>query len=77
MSRLSHPPVAWYSLILSINWSSGASAPFAISITLFAALVVFGSVTGGHFNPAVTIAVLIKNGQFKKDLGFAAMIIMS
>jgi glycerol uptake facilitator-like aquaporin len=34
-------------------------------------------VSGAHFNPAVTIAVLIKNKNFARDLPFAAMIIMS
>ena len=63
-------------LLIAINWTSGAN-PYAIAITIFAAIVVFGSVSGAHFNPAVTIAVLIKNGNMKKDLPFAIMIIAS
>lgn len=63
-------------LLMSINMTSGYN-PYAISITIFAAIVVFGSVCGAHFNPAVTIAVLIKNGNFSKDLPFALLIIVS
>lgn len=63
-------------LLLAINWCSGAN-PYAIAITIFAAIVVFGSVSGAHFNPAVTIAVLIKNGNIAKDLPFAIMIIVA
>ena len=63
-------------LLLAINWTNGGNA-YAIAITIFAAIVVFGSVSGAHFNPAVTIAVLIKNGKIAKDLPFAVMIIVS
>ena len=62
-------------LLIAINWSGGS--PYAISIVVFAAIVVFGSVCGAHFNPAVTIAVLIKNGDLVKDLPFASLIILS
>ena len=29
------------------------------AFSLFAMILIFGSVTGGHFNPAVTVGVLI------------------
>jgi glycerol uptake facilitator-like aquaporin len=63
-------------LLIAINWIGGNN-PVAISITFFAAIVILGNVSGAHFNPAVTIAVLIKNGNFMADLPFALMIICS
>ncbi len=37
---------------------SSANA-IAASFSLFAMILIFGSITGGHFNPAVTIGVFI------------------
>lgn len=34
----------------------------ADSLSLFALLLIFGGVTGGHFNPATTIGVFIYEG---------------
>lgn len=52
-------------LILMINWSSDYPdiQPFAIGITLFVNIILFGNVCGAHFNPAVTMGVLVREGM--------------
>ena len=57
---------------------SGANAT-AATMTLFAMIIIFGDVTGGHFNPAVTLGVLVWQFSSKPvaNLLFAAMIIVS
>lgn len=42
-------------------------------------IVHFGDVTGGHFNPAVTLGVLIREGRknFTFNLVYATLIIIS
>jgi glycerol uptake facilitator-like aquaporin len=50
-------------LLMGINWSLGNAA--GITIGLLISIVTLGWVSGGHFNPAVTTAVLIKE-TFKK-----------
>jgi glycerol uptake facilitator-like aquaporin len=42
-------------------------------------IVHFGGITGGHFNPAVTLGVLIREGResFVFNLVYAGLIIIS
>ena len=42
-----------YSILLTNN-------PISISFSLFASIILFGAITGGHFNPAVSLGVYIK-----------------
>ena len=37
---------------------SGGNA-LAVPIALFASIIIFGGITGGHFNPAVSLGVFI------------------
>jgi len=39
--------------------------PISIAFSLFASILLFGAITGGHFNPAVTLGVYINEGKFR------------
>ena len=54
-------------LLITFNWS-GPDAQ-AIAISIFASIIMYGQVSGGHFNPAVTLAVLIKETMTNGDFG--------
>ena len=49
----------------------------AIPFCLLAPIVLFGDITGGHFNPAVTLAVFITLGEYAKNIVFMVMIMIS
>jgi len=50
--------------------SFSSNAPLAIGIALAAMIFAFGTVSGGHFNPAVTCAKMIYDGFHPKYLYF-------
>ena len=50
---------------------------FAVPLALYAAILIFGGITGGHFNPAVTTGVFIHNKKWSADLPYALLIIVS
>ena len=45
-----------------------------IPISLFASILIFGGITGGHFNPAVTLAVYISEEDRAGTLSFMLLI---
>lgn len=64
-------------IILAVNWAgvSGAT-PQCVGFTVAICIQLFGEISGGHFNPAVTMAVLVKEGKEKmgQNLPFALML---
>lgn len=57
-------------LVLVINCSvamGSGLAPFAIGMTLTAMVFCGGHISGGHYNPAVSLAVLIRDHHKKDD----------
>lgn len=54
-----------------INGAESAGVAFA----LFASVIFLGGITGGHFNPAVTLAVYITQGEYFTNLFFMILII--
>lgn len=57
-----------YGIIMT---DTAASIPFS----LFASILIFGAITGGHFNPAVSLGVYIAEGKdYGKNFLFLLMI---
>lgn len=48
-----------------------------VALSLFASVVLLGGVTGGHFNPAVTIGVYLAEAKFATNFLFMIEIIIS
>ena len=46
----------------------------AVPLALFAVVIIFGGITGGHFNPAVTLGVYIHEGKWKQNAAYAVLI---
>lgn len=66
-------------LLISINWAStSGSVAEAVGLTVFVCAQIMGGISGGHFNPAVTIGMLWKEGKehFAGNLVFAFFIII-
>ena len=50
-------------LMVIYNWVAGSA--MYMGLGLFTLMILFGDITGGHFNPCITIAVMIK--QLKNE----------
>ena len=58
-------------LLYAINVSAhGGHQPYAVGLTIAANIFIFGEVSGGHFNPAVTIMMYANNSITLKDTFF-------
>ncbi len=49
---------------------TGSMQPFIIVFGLLAAIQMFGSVSGGHFNPAVTVMAWAKGDSNMEPIGY-------
>lgn len=56
-----------FAIVAAVN-TAGALAPLAIGATLMVMIYAGGHISGGHFNPAVSLAALIRGGFEGKDL---------
>lgn len=54
--------------VAAIGGAAGAMAPFAIGLILMVMIFAGGHISGGHYNPAVTLAVFVRG---KIDMGGA------
>jgi len=53
------------------------SNAIAVPLALFAMIIIFGGITGGHFNPAVTLGVFVaecSSEKFKANLPTAVLV---
>lgn len=68
-TRLAVETVGTYLLASTVALSSlsGNLGPLAIGFILSISIFAFGHISGGHFNPAVTLAVCIRRKVGKKD----------
>jgi len=63
-------------LMLAINWSSGGTTPQCVGLTVFMCAQIFGPISGAHFNPAVSLGFLFKEGSTHWVRNMAMMISM-
>lgn len=50
---------------------------FGVAFMIFALILISGPITGAHFNPALTLSVLICNKHWKEDWLFAIQIMLA
>ena len=50
--------------------------PLAVVVGLFSSIIIFGGVTGGHFNPAVSLGVYLAGGKYFANFVYLIMIII-
>lgn len=49
-------------LLVAVNWGGTSShTPICVGLTVAVMAQMFGSISGGHFNPAVTLGMMIKH----------------
>lgn len=49
-------------LLVAVNWGgTSLNTPICVGLTVMALAQIFGQISGGHFNPAVTVGMMIKH----------------
>lgn len=51
--------------------------PLTIPFSLLASVILWGNITGGHFNPAVTLGVYTTLGEYRKNFSMMILLIFS
>ncbi len=59
--------IGTFFLVLTVGLASGDNAPIAIGSALMIMIYAGGHISGGHYNPAVTLGVLIRNRISLRD----------
>ncbi|MDD2763983.1 MAG: aquaporin [Opitutaceae bacterium] len=59
--------IGTFFLVFTVGMASGPLAPLAIGSVLMVMIFAGGHVSGGHFNPAVTLAVWLRGKCDRKD----------
>ena len=68
----------FFMYIAMVSGGSGSDTwGIAGPLALFSIVSIFGAVSGGHFNPAVTLGVYIRESKYAENFLFMIMIIVS
>jgi len=66
-----------YAATVSGGSHSDSSWGIAGPLALFAIINIFGGISGGHFNPAVTMGVYVREAKWAENFIFLILIIAS
>ena len=65
-------------LLYCINMTAGSPyGKFGIAFAIFALILIGGPISGGHYNPAVTLGVFLSNRHWRKEWSFCLLIMLA